>query len=108
MTATAADALRMLAPDTPQQWPAGILAAALSREAMAKRLPNYVEWGSVRAWHLAAVRHWRGTVERHRPIDGWQKPESACFGCRFNGPWTSCPELTEVADEARAYLGGSP
>ena len=146
MTASAADALALLAPDTPDTWPAGITAAADLREQRAEAVPHgpwswiagrsypqritnpeaYViaetfdnpDLGAVTSEHIAAeanpqhvrfaVRRWRGTVERHRPIDGSGRPDSACFGCRYNGPWTGCPDLTEVADEARTYLGGSP
>lgn len=142
MTATAAHALRMLAPATPDSWPAGILAAADVRQARAEAAavvspgPWYADAefvygrdfadGSMRhvaealfgevaehiaaeaspAHALAAVRHWRGTVGRHgRALGrfGW------CDTCgKVNGNVSfPCPDLVAVADEARAYIGGS-
>jgi hypothetical protein len=49
---------------------------------------------------LAAVRRWNGAVTRHyrdndRPVCGHDQRS-----------WP-CPDLTETADEARAYLGGT-
>jgi len=50
---------------------------------------------------LAAVRRWRGVVERHRP---WHNARNLCQ--RDSDPYP-CPDLTETLDEARAYLGGA-
>lgn len=137
MTATAADALTLLAPSTPDTWPAGILAAADLRQARAEaaqdRRPGpYVVGaaGSVVAYGgqyvtgyttpegaevaehiaaeanpahaLAAVRHWRSVAERHVCDPIWSR---GCQDCRNVWP---CEDVTEVADEARAYLRGSP
>ena len=45
---------------------------------------------------LAAARHWRGVVERHS------------LGCPDQrAASVPCDDLTETADEARAYLGGA-
>ena len=150
MTATAADALALLAPSTPEQWPAGISAAADVRQARAKLAAagHRTPWrrdgrmliaadavGDVRcgvlaeacgaevAEHIAAeanpdhvrlaVRRWRGTVERHRrgpdewsTADGAWSPEKSCLHC-IDDEWP-CLDLQEVADEARAYIGGAP
>ena len=51
---------------------------------------------------LAAVHHWRGVVERH---DAKATTPTLCAWCLGNWP---CPDLQEVAAEARAYLGGEP
>jgi hypothetical protein len=57
---------------------------------------------------LAAVRRWRGVVERHKLIDqdtlfcSWCSDESA----HPDTAWP-CVEIRETADEARAYLGGA-
>jgi hypothetical protein len=59
---------------------------------------------------LAAVRRWRGVVERHKPSrfnsDGDPYWYSGCTLCLGYPHWP-CPDLTETADEARAYLGGT-
>lgn len=153
MTATAADALRMLAPSTPDDWPAGILAAADVRQARAEAAtPGRWRYNPEKAWHrpgtaeyeegvfagpagrsattvaitgaaddpqsmhdaehiaaeaspahaLAAVRHWRSVAERHVSGPIWSQ---GCQECRQVWP---CDDMWEVADEARAYLGGSP
>lgn len=106
MTATAADALRMLAPSTPDAWPAGILVAAALRRARTDRY--YDGHGRVKGipevsqeHALAAVDHWRGTVRRHNRGSG---DGHICLGCSEDYP---CPDLTEVADEAREYVRGS-
>jgi hypothetical protein len=54
---------------------------------------------------LAAVRRWRGAVERHRVL-ARQQPgvPDWCDWCDAPTVWP-CPDLTETADEARAYLG---
>ena len=54
---------------------------------------------------LAAVRRWRGVVERHRmvPVQSIECTEMACAACYSS----ECPDLAETADEARAYLGGT-
>lgn len=54
---------------------------------------------------LAAVRRWRGVVERHARIDDGLR--GYCRQCYHLYPAWPCPDLTETADEARAYLGGS-
>ena len=118
--------LALLDPSTPDTWPQGILAAADLREQRAKAVleiskapwtafedgvfgPDFAD-GSLRtvaetvyfeeAVHiaaeanpghaLAAVRRWRGVVDRH------------------SHPDYACDDLTETADEARAYAGGTP
>lgn len=64
---------------------------------------------------LAAVRRWRGVVERHRLVS---TPTSAStlnihladtgnVTCLVDYSPYPCPDLTETADEARAYLGGA-
>ena len=64
---------------------------------------------------LAAVRRWRGVVERHvRSIAQLDPPYGFCRECQARwappGATTAwpCPEIRETADEARAYLGGAP
>lgn len=58
----------------------------------------------------AAVRRWRGVVERHAmrlafPLHGQTGRWEACRRCGVPYP---CPDLTETADEVRAYvLGGA-
>jgi len=49
---------------------------------------------------LAAVRRWRGVVKRHT-----HGGPDICSGCGEEA-WP-CPDMTETADEARAYLGGT-
>jgi hypothetical protein len=68
---------------------------------------------------LAAVRRWRGVVERHKPMETQLWERAGLGGIRGAGlarvcawcpaprtsytPWP-CPDLTETADEARAYV----
>lgn len=67
---------------------------------------------------LAAVRRWRGVVERHYMEPGMFPPQ--CGACKpmstfdeLDGaetvwvPIWPCDDLRETADEARAYLGGA-
>lgn len=54
---------------------------------------------------LAAVRRWRGVVDRHARSIG-ERPLSLCVWC-FPREWP-CFDLTETADEARAYVSGGP
>lgn len=66
---------------------------------------------------LAAVRRWRGVVERHKSAEIPHMVSTGGSGLRQDGvtlvcrvccgfsEWP-CPDLTETADEARAYLGG--
>jgi hypothetical protein len=53
---------------------------------------------------LAAVRRWRGVVERHTLMQPAQTPW--CRWCDGDEARWPCPDLVETADEARAYLGG--
>jgi hypothetical protein len=67
---------------------------------------------------LAVGRGWRGVVERHTGeerqlwayggLGGMQSAGQAvcCEYCPGDTRWP-CPELTETADEVRAYLGGA-
>lgn len=62
---------------------------------------------------LAAVRRWRGVVERHRGYTPqWDRvePSPRCTWCRTDPRerigWP-CPDVVETAAEARAYLGGA-
>ena len=57
---------------------------------------------------LAAVRRWKKTAERHGP-DAWAFYEgrAKCHAHRRPVYVEHCPDLTETADEARAYLGGA-
>jgi len=115
----------LLDPATVDTHPQGILAAADIREqtiraaatvtTLSHPLRNIVprEWQlhiaaeADPAHALAAVRHWRGVADRHG------KPLHFCVAGQHR--WVSvtergyvskpCAELTEVADEARAYLG---
>lgn len=55
---------------------------------------------------LAAVRRWRGVVERHgTPVTVYG--EAWCGDHRKAWRLGKCPEIAETADEARAYLGGA-
>jgi hypothetical protein len=67
---------------------------------------------------LAAVRRWREVVERHRPDRETPTSGQTCASCApkvsldrgeivYQQPAWPCPDLTETADEARAYLGGA-
>lgn len=58
---------------------------------------------------LAAVARWRGVVERHKRR-ALPDPIDVCVWCpdgstRYTA-WP-CPDLTETADEIRAYLGAA-
>lgn len=62
------------------------------------------------AHSFAAVRRWRGVVERHQL--GVYDSEIlgrvvACACCTTLADEYPCPDLTETTDEARAYLGGA-
>lgn len=69
---------------------------------------------------LAAIRHWRGTVERHRSMtaanvyqvpagmgvsDVAPYPVLICRACRVD-PNYPCPDLLAVVAAAKAYLTG--
>ena len=61
---------------------------------------------------LAAVRHWRGVVERHCLVDNGPKQHECC---RCVGSWAyeeglpwPCDDIRETADEARDYVSGGP
>jgi len=54
----------------------------------------------------AAVRRWRGVVERHTLTNLVYTDGRICDWCDGVQDWP-CPDLTETADEARAYLGGA-
>ena len=58
---------------------------------------------------LAAVRRWRGVVGRHQPFEFRTSGGGQNCECCRPGAWPNwpCPDLTETADEARAYLGGA-
>ena len=58
---------------------------------------------------LVVARGWRGAVDRHQPVcfnsDEAPYVYAGCSRCR-GGAKAPCPDLTETADEALAYLGG--
>ena len=60
---------------------------------------------------LAAIHRWKNVVERHAPFQRMTPGKAPwCINCvprtekRLDWP---CPDLQEVAAEARAYLGGT-
>lgn len=61
---------------------------------------------------LAAVRRWRRVVERHTRIpstavvSGGSTDQPLLNICDYDERSWPCPDLTETADEALAYLGG--
>lgn len=63
-------------------------------------VPEHIVAEANPAHALAAVRRWLGVVERHTL---WDKMHPECAGCGH--PWM-CPDLTDTADEALAYLTG--
>ena len=78
------------------------------------RLTEHIAAEANPAHALAAVRRWRGVVKRH-VRESAEIEVSVCAHCVMSGPdgyvwgvesWP-CPDLTETADEARAYLGGA-
>lgn len=57
-------------------------------------------------WMLAAARHWRTVAELHRNVG---TGVDLCRRCvvGMNAVAWPCLDLTETADEAKAYLGGA-
>lgn len=55
---------------------------------------------------LAAVAAWRKRVERHERVENGQS--GYCRHCYMSCRSWPCPDLTETANEARAYLGPRP
>lgn len=126
-TMTPGEVLALLERDLP----AGILAAADLREQRAKEAPwqsaeQFNHWhGHMFAPHvddfvaaeanpkhsLAAACHWRGVVERHRLGSAYYESLGAtvvtCKTCGAPEDEWPCPDLTEITDEVRAYLGGT-
>lgn len=73
-------------------------------------MSDYIAAEANPAHALAAVRRWRGVVERHRMIDSLFP--LSCDWCSQETDdllvvWP-CPDLTETTDEARTYVGGTP
>lgn len=59
---------------------------------------------------LAAVRRWRGVVERHKAqtLSDGSVICRRCVGAHIDtGIAYPCSDLAETADEARAYMGGA-
>lgn len=75
------------------------LRVALQRMWMA----GYIAAEANPAHALAAVRRWRGVVDRH----GRYTDDGVALVCRRCGETWQCPDFRETADEARAYLGGT-
>lgn len=70
------------------------------------RLCEHIAAEASPAHALAAVRRWRGVVERHARIDDGLR--GYCRQCYHLYPAWPCPDLTETADEARDYVSGGP
>lgn len=89
-------------------WPALTICDTVVSDRPRQAWPNaeHIAAEASPAHALAAVRHWRGVVERHTPMRIRSKDgRDVCQWC--DGSLWPCDDLTETADEARAYLGGT-